>query len=238
MANFTFTKVGIMKLKYSMSLSLTLLFLSVTTKSFASEYWVKVEAEATGPYTVDATINSNIPGDIALAVDLSLKGLQPDEVAIGTGFTSVPFSGQPVTVVIDGEKKVTPINSKLPSGDYDVNVSFYPRWTENRATAESLNIEDTVEASTTVTLTASGEDSTKAIAKQEGQRWVMMNIGGDHPWDRSALVNRYGEPEYIEHTSLNPRIMKNYYFKSIDMTFIVNIDKGRILTWRLGRVSQ
>ena len=224
-----------MKLKYFLSVFFTLTIF-LTTKVLASEYWIKVSAESTGRYTVEATIDSNIPEEVTLSATLSLRGQKPDEVFIGTNFKRIPFSGEQAIVQIDGQEGST--GNPLPAGEYDVEVAFHPRWKENRSIAELLKITESIRASQIVSLEGSGQSSADAVKKEEGQLWALNNIYSGVSWDQGDLVRRFGEGEYIEDTRLNPAIIKNYYFESIDMTITVNADKRTIITLNEGRKSE
>ena len=70
---------------------------------------------------------------------------------------------------------------------------------------------------------------------QEKQRWVMENIYVGTKWDLSDMVERFGNFEKYDPDRFNPKIIQMFYFEDIDMTFMVNLLKGTISTWRLGR---
>ena len=74
--------------------------------------------------------------------------------------------------------------------------------------------------------------------KDEGQRWVMDNIWTGVKWNPTLIKNRFGNPESVPITSGNPKIIKAYYYKKIDMTIIVNTYKNKVVTWRMGRKSK
>lgn len=67
--------------------------------------------------------------------------------------------------------------------------------------------------------------------------WVMDNIFVDTKWEPSAMVKRFGKYEQYNHASGNPKIIQMFYFKDIDMTFIVNMLSFKIVTWRSGRAD-
>jgi hypothetical protein len=136
----------------------------------AENYMIRIKATITGNYTVDVKIATNIPGSIVLSANLALQGQEPDDTFIGTEFIRVPITDGTGKATIDGSMRTLPHGSKLPAGDYDVEVSFHPRWPDNSAAAKAAGIKDTIEAKASVTLSASGQSSTSAKGKAEGKR--------------------------------------------------------------------
>lgn len=211
----------------------------MSASAMADEYYVKVTGEVKGLYEVEATIETNLPDEALLAVDLSLSGLEPDDIAIGTGFVRTPISNGSAVVTIDGVKKAQPVGIDLPSGEYELEASFYPRWKENKELAASLGIMDTIESKTTISLEASGIDRNVVIERQNDQSWVMNNVYSGTPWDYGFWAERFGDIKQIEYTgSGNPRILKNFYIPKIDMTIKVNAPRGEVITWVSGFDSE
>ena len=203
----------------------------------SGQYKIKVKANSTGPTTVDIEIETNIPGNFNLAASLSLKGLKPDDTFIGTAFMRVPVSIGKAKCTIDGNEKnrVRPHGSKLPKGEYDVEVSFHPRWKENQKAAKAANISDTIEGKTSVLLLASGQSTSSAKALHDGQRWVMENFYMGYPWKPEFWRKKFGPLQQVKyHGSGNSDILKMYYIKSINMTLLVNALKKEIITYRKG----
>jgi len=199
----------------------------------AGQYWIKVKATPKGPYIVDVAIETNIPGKIVLAVNLALKGQNPDkDVFIGTDFIRVPVLGGKAKTTV---KQVSPGGSKLPKGNYYVEAGFYPRWSENEVAASAAKINDTIEGRCSVVLSASGQSSSSEQFKWNGQRWVMENWYPNYPWKPGFWRNKFGELQQVEYRGEAYRgIMKMYYIKSIDMTLMVNDLTKEIFTWRIG----
>lgn len=208
-------------------------------KARHGEYWIKVKATPTGPYTVDVEIETNIPGEIVLSANLVVKGQKPDDTLIGTDFIRVPVSGGKAKATIDGAKRTFPYKSKLPAGDYDVEVNFYPRWSKNKAVARAAKISDAIEGRDSIVLSASGQSSSSAKAAAEGKRWVMENFYMGYPWNPAFWSDRFGELQRVEYRgSGNSRVLKMYYVKSIDMTLLINDLKKEIVTYRMGLADQ
>ena len=184
---------------------ITILLLFIATLfngiGVAGEYWIKVKATPTGPYIVDVEIETNIPGAIVLAVNLALKGQNPDhDVFIGTDFIKVPVSGGKAKTTVDGSdiKRVSPGGSKLPRGNYYVEAGFYPLWSENEVAASAAKINDPIEGKCFVVLSASGQSSSSAEAKWKGQLWVMQNWYPNYPWNPEFWRNKFGELQQVE----------------------------------------
>jgi hypothetical protein len=198
-------------------------------------YHVNVDAEITGPNSVKVDIESNIPSTVFLAVSLSLKGLRPDDTFIGTSFEKVKLTNGKASTVIDATKGVSPSGSQLPRGEYYVEVAFYPRWKENKSIAKTHAIHEAIEGKALITLSGSGEGAAHAQARAEGQKWVMLNVHMGQRWDPAMWREKFGAWEQVELRGRgNPNIIKMYYFRSIDVTLMVNTLKKEIVTWRKG----
>lgn len=203
----------------------------------SGQYKINVKANPTGPATVDIEIGTDIPGNFNLAASLSLKGLKPDDTFIGTSFMRVPVSMGKAKCTIDGsdKKHVRPHGSKLPKGEYDVEISFYPRWKENQKAAKAASISDTIEGKASVFLSASGRSTSSAKALHDGQQWVIENFYMGYPWKPEFWHKKFGPLQQVKyHGSGNPEILKMYYIESMDMTLLVNVLKKEIITYRKG----
>lgn len=220
-------------------ISILIVQLSAATVFSTSNYWIKVRPTVIGPYSVLVDIQTNIPGSVSLGANLELMGLKSSDTFIGTQFTKVSINNGKGSTVIDANLKNTMPGRKggfkLPSGSYNVVVSFHPLWHENKQFAKENNIEKNIEGKATVKLTASGEASKNTKKMLEGQRWLMENVVPGDKWDPVFLEKKFGpylELEYLG--DFNPRIIKLYYFKSIDITITVNVHKMIIDTWDIG----
>ncbi len=212
-----------------------LIVIIFTGIAVSGKYWINVKATATGRYTVDVEIETNIPGAIVLSASLALKGQKPQDIFIGTDFIRVPVSNGKAKATIDGSKLAMPLGSKLPAGEYDVEVSFHPRWSENSVAANAAKISDSIKGKGYVALSASGQSSGSVKGVAEGRQWVMENLYSHYPWKPDFWCNKFGELQQVEYRgSGNPRILKMYYIKSIDMTLLVNELKKEIITYRMG----
>ena len=206
-----------------------LIVLASTTGTLASEFKIDVVPTVTGPSEVEVEIRSNIPGTIEVILGLGLAGQDPDDVFIGTSKR---------IRVKNGRATATVGKPGLPSGKYEVEVSFYPRWSPQDSIAKAAGANSEMHALQTVALKGTGESPKAAQQRENDQRWVMENVYGGTRWNRSYSVDRFGEPRQLVVTTLNPRIIRAYYFKSLDMTIFVNELKGEVSHWRMGRATQ
>lgn len=222
-----------MKKLITIAISL-LITITSTDSALADDYWIKVEATTTGQYTVNATIQTNIPGPVVLAANLALQDQKPQDIFIGTSFIRVPVSNGKASITIDGSKRTSPYKSKLPTGEYDVEVSFHPLWPDNKAVASANKIDTSITGQAPIHLTASETSSSSAKTAAEGRLWVMENVYMHYPWDPKFWQDKFGEIQEVDYQAGNPDIIKMYYVKSINMTLMVNVLKGDIVTWRSG----
>lgn len=210
--------------------------MAMSSAQARGKYWIKVKPKVTGPYSVDATITTNIPDSTILAVNLALRGQKPTDTFFGTSFVRVPIMGGKAKVSIDGSKNSQPEGVPLPKGSYDVEVAFYPMWDENEQAAKQAGISKEIIKKVKVKLSGSGTSVASAKKKDDGQRWVMTNVFQGMAWKPSFWRKKYGSWKKIPYTgSMNPKFLHMYYFKSIDMTLMVNTARKTIATWRLGR---
>ena len=206
-----------------------LIVLATTTGTLATEFTVDVAPTVIGPSEVDVEIRSNIPGTIEVMLGLGLADQDPDDVFIGTS--------KRITIK-NGRATATISKPGLPSGKYEVEVSFYPRWGPQDSIAKAAGANSEIHALQTVAIEGTGEPPEAAQQRENDQRWIMENVYGGTRWDRSYWVGRFGEHRQLTITRLNPRIIKAYYFKSLDMTIFVNELKGEVSHWKTGRATQ
>lgn len=204
----------------------------------AKAAWIKVSASPTGPFTVDVDVTTNLPDDAVLSASMGLAAQDPNDTFIGTSFEKINIKDGKASFVIDGTKRVMPINSTLPAGTYDVAVDFHPLWEENRALAAGLGVTDTVTGLAQVDLGGSGESAANAQAKAEVRKWAMTNINMSDKWDAAYYTKKLGGYEELPLENGNPEVLKVYYFPDVDMTLIVNVYKGEITVWRDGRANR
>ena len=206
-----------------------LIVLATTTGALATEFTIDVAPTVIGPSEVEVEIRSNIPGMIEVMLGLGLADKDPDDVFIGTSKRITIKNGRAIATIS---------KPGLPSGKYDVEVSFYPRWGPQDSIAEAAGANSEIRALQTVAIEGIGEPPNAAQQRENDQRWIMENVYGGTHWDRSYWVGRFGELRQFTITRLNPRIIKAYYFKSLDMTIFVNELKGEVSHSKTGRATQ
>ena len=202
-------------------------------------YWIRVKPKVTGPFSVEARISTNIPGSVVLSADLALRGQKPDDTFIGTSFVRVPVVDGQARVTIDGSVDSLPLGVPLPKGAYYLEVAFYPLWSENAESARKAGISKIVETKVAVRLSGSGASAASVKKKSAGQKWVMENVYSGMPWRLSFWSKKFGSWRVLPYKgSGSRRPFMMYYFKSIDMTIMVNSDSEEIVVWRLGQKNE
>ena len=75
---------------------------------------------------------------------------------------------------------------------------------------------------------------------EQKREWVEDNVTGALPWkwNRQNMVKNLGKYEKFDPASGNPKVIQMFYFKSVDMTFMVNLLKNEIVTYRYGRATR
>jgi hypothetical protein len=169
---------------------------------------------------------TNIPGTIEIMAGISLSNQDPDDVWIGKNKR---------VRLENGTGQVTFDVSDLPSGQYEVEATFYPRWGFQDEASKLSGIDENIEYTYPITLKGSGEPAEVAAQRNEDQKWVMENIIVGSEWEREFWMSRFGQWEEFPVTTRNPDIISNYYFESLDMTIIVNTLKDEVVTWRMGQ---
>ncbi len=86
-----------------------------------------------------------------------------------------------------------------------------------------------------VVVSGSGESSESTMAMDEGRMWVMANVFIGTRWNPAEWMRRFGRSSSIQIDRGNPRIIKGWYFPSIDVTVFVNVLKGGVANWTWGK---
>lgn len=189
----------------------------------------ELAARPISDHRVEFRVDTNLPPPVTVMADLSLAGQKPDDVWIGYQ-EKVRLTGPSTTFVLDTAKSDKP----LPNATYEATVSFYPLWGAegNDAAKVFPDLEDIVE----VDLLASGQSREGAVRKEELQKWVMLNINMNSPWDEGSYVSRLGH--YRKSAATLSRLHDAYYFPAADMTLIVNRVRNEVTLWRVGRATE
>jgi hypothetical protein len=125
-----------------------------------TKYWVRVTPQVTGKFTVEVSVQTNLPDAPVLAATLGLHGQKDEDSFVGTDLVRVEIRNRKGRAVIDGERNHSP-GLPLPKAQYDVDVGFYPTWDENAAVAaatgiKQVGIEAPVQGRGSVTIDGSG----------------------------------------------------------------------------------
>lgn len=191
---------------------------------------ISLEASTQSDTAVRFIVTTNLPTPVEVMAGVGLVGQKPDDVYIGHT-ERVTLETSRTEFIIDTFSAREP----LPSGEYDAEVHFYPRWgTENGNPAAKSAPE--LEATHRVTLGGSGESRADAEQKNELQRWVMLNISMNVPWNQENFEARLGPAK--KGPSTVSKLHDAYYFPNADMTFLVNRLKNEVTLWRLGDVTE
>lgn len=174
---------------------------------------------------VKLELTTNMSGAIEVMVSISLAGQDPDDVWIGEDARVRITKGKGVAILDVSE---------LPKGRYDAEVNYYPNWGPQDNLAKSFSSKEVLEASIAFDLFGSGESAESVKFREEGQKWVMENVEMGKPWNIDFWIKKFGQMKELEVDRGNSNILKAFYFKSIDMTLIVNVRQGTIDTWRFG----
>lgn len=189
---------------------------------------IQVEAAAISPTVVKTTITTTLPLPVTVMASVDLANQAGDDVYIGYS-ERITLTNQTTETLIDTSKA----QDALPSGTYDVEVVFYPRWgAPDNPEASAVGVD--VAGRTSIQLVGSGETRETAELRNERQKWVMENVVVHTPFDEADFVRRLGPFEKT------PAALNNhdaYYFAGADMTLIVNRTRRTVAVWRTGKTD-
>lgn len=187
-----------------------------------------VSAEESGN-AVHGQIETNMPLPIEIMVGVSLRGQRDDDTYIGnTQRIRITASPQAFSI------PTTTQRIALPSGEYDVEANFYPRWGGQNGPPEARAITREISATRRITLRGTGGSARDAIARNEAQRWLMENTAMGDRWNPAEFERRMGPSERMRVTNRTDIIVA-YYYPRADATVFVNTLQNELVVWRLGR---
>lgn len=189
-----------------------------------------IEAVSQGDTKVEFTITTNIPTPVEVMAGVALQGQKPDDVFIGHS-ERITLEGPETTFILD----TTQASEPLPTGEYFAEVNFYNRWGSENGNPAAKVVAD-LEASTTLALGGSGEERGDVERRNELQRWVMLNVDMNTPWNLEDYESRLG-PAQKGPSTLSP-LHDAYYFREADITLLVNRLKNELTVWRMGEVTE
>ncbi len=190
---------------------------------------IEVEAKATNDSIVTFNVKTNIPLPIEVMAMIDLKGQAPDDTYIGYS-DRVKLETSPFSFDLNFSKK------KLPIGDYEAIVRFYPKWGADNGNEKAKKIK--VEVADTAYVKLNTPHGTVSERKEffRKKKWVANNVIVGTAWDKKKFVENLGEYEELKVT--DSKIIKKYYFKGADKTIIVNTLKKSVVTWKNGRAAE
>lgn len=206
-------------------------FTMILLASNASAQSISIISVEETANTVEILIETDMDTPFEVMAGVGLANQADNDVFIGNGLRHNITSPTQVLSVPAVQN-----NEALPTGRYDAEVNFYPRWGAESSPSSTKSITETIEATLTFDLTGSGVASSEISDRNELQRWVMLNTGAGEPFNLEVFKKRLGESEEIEVPNRNGLIVA-HYFPVADMTLFENIAQRTLVTWKLGRES-
>ncbi|MBL4872021.1 MAG: hypothetical protein JKY41_01175 [Rhodobacteraceae bacterium] len=197
----------------------------------AADYNITVLAEPLTDTIIAITVNTNIPLPIKVALGVSLKGQNPEDIYIG-------YSEQVTLRTSEQSLTINTFDQKLPTADYIAEVSFYPAWGAIGENVEASQISGKVYGSASLRLVGTGESVLNATRRDKLQIWVIDNVIVGTDWNETRFVSQLGN---FDELVSDLRVQNSYYFPDADMTIIVNRfqgESGKVATWRMGLASR
>lgn len=179
--------------------------------AFAATPKIDFTPTVQGNFKVLVDVTTELPDGSVLAVSISKHGLGDDDIFVGTDFIKAPVKNGSVSVLIDAEKKTRPSVAAITKGKYDLDVTFYPRWKENKLIADNLGIMESVEVIKIIQLVGNGQDEEtfqEQMQSLEGRNWVMGEVFQGMKWDESFWVKKFGQPERYSPSVGNPKVSR------------------------------
>ncbi len=178
---------------------------------------------------VEVLISTDMTTPFEVMGGIGLAGQAPEDVWIGNNQRFI-IRAATQTLLIKPESR----GNKLPSGTYEAEVNFYPRWGAKNSPAATKSIRSEVTSLKKFELRGSGESAARVAARENNQRWVMENTAiGDH-FNHAKFEKRLGTSSSTVVKNRNGIIVAHYFVDS-DITIFENTLKRTLVTWRLGK---
>jgi hypothetical protein len=178
---------------------------------------------------VEISVTTDIAPPFEVMADISLSGQADEDIWIGNNEKFTIRSGAQ-TLVLKPEFR----GKKLPSGNYDVEVSFYPRWGAEKSPSTTKAIKEKVIGLKEFSLKGSGANAATVAAREKSQLWVMENTAIGDPFNLETFEKKLGRSKASVVTNRNGIIVA-HYFEDADITLFENTLKHTLVTWRLGK---
>lgn len=196
------------------------------------KYSLDVTAHTVGDGKIELDITTNIPGTIAVMANIELRNQKGDDLYVGTDNGEVTVSHGAGKAILDV--------SKLPRGKYEADVGFYPNWGFKDAASRATGLSHDIEVKKPIEFAShSSISATDQISLKQQQIWVMNHALPETPWRPAEWKERFGASELVPvvDDTWDPSIVKDYYFRSIDMRIRVNARLHQIMGFEEGRGS-
>lgn len=183
--------------------------------------------------TVIFDIDTDIPLPIEVMVSLDLRGLKPNDYAVGFSHR-VKIEETPKIVSFEAKNSFGSQNL-LPNGSYDAKVSFYTSWGTTNPEIKATYPKSIISSKKVQLKSNLSIKEQKTLNKM--QSWgIDVSIGDD--WNKKLYEKNLGRYQELITEGRDPNIVKTYYYPEADMTFFVSIETNKILIWKLGKVNK
>lgn len=201
----------------------------VAVTSIAEAQTIGIKSASESASSVDVVVTTDMATPYEVMASVNLAGQQDDDVWIGRS-TRIKIRAAEQTISIPKLDQ----GKDLPSGDYVVEVSFYPRWGAEKSPASTKTITKTVSATLPIKISGSGKSSSAVAKQNESQRWVMENTASGDNFVLAQFQKKLGRSETTVVTNRNGNIVAHYFPES-DITLFENKLERTLVTWRLGK---
>ena len=186
--------------------------------------------------TIEFTVNTNLPLPIEVMLSLDATGGEPSDPYIGrvkrVTIDSTPFIYQ-MAATLDAYE---PMQEFLPTGKYNANVTFNPKWGAEKGSPHAKAISTKISDSKEIQLEkASSIEELRDRMKK--RYWGTDLIFGD-TWSRREFIKNMGNYEKLVVANNDPNIIKVYYFRDADMTLFVSKPLNQVMRWVYGKHNQ
>lgn len=181
---------------------------------------------------VEMVVSTDIEPPFEVMAGIALAGQKGDEIFIGNNERKT-FSESTVTLSVSAGRNGEP----LPSGTYEAEINFYPRWGAQGSPLSTQSISNEIHARKSFTLVGSNEAAASVADRDELQMWVMMNTAVGDRFNLEVFQDKLGNSEEFSVTNRN-EFIRGHYFPLADMTLFENRLRGTLVTWREGRVNR
>jgi len=212
-----------------MKIAIAIAAILAAVTSIAEAQTIAIKSASESASNVDVVITTDIATPFEVMVSVNLAGQKDDDVWIGRS-TRANIRSLEQTISIPKLDQ----SKSLPSGNYIVEVNFYPRWGAEKSPASTKAIKKNVSATLPIKISGSGKSSSAVAKQNENQRWVMENTAIGDSFVLASFQRKLGRSESTVVSNRNGIIVAHYFPES-DITLFENTLKHTLVTWRLGK---